>query len=113
MKGYTEGLHGINGWSMAVGRGVLRTMICNGDYPCNAVQADIAVNALVVLAYERGLEKYFVIIYSFLAIHLHQRVKRTFFFFFRSTQPLYFNICEAIGKPQSWDSYLRNGIYSK
>lgn len=61
MPGYTEGNHGINGWGLAVGRGVLRTMICNGDYPCNSVQADVAVNALIVLAHERAMEKYFVI----------------------------------------------------
>lgn len=54
MKGFTEGMHGINGWCIAVGRGVLRTMHCQHDYPCNVIPADITVNGIVVLAYERG-----------------------------------------------------------
>lgn len=54
MAGYTEGMHGINGWCLAVGRGVLRTMHCQHQYNCNVVQCDIVVNSLIVLAHERG-----------------------------------------------------------
>lgn len=53
LPGYTEGIHGINGWCIAAGRGALRTMHCQKDYPCNVVQADVLVNGMIVLAYER------------------------------------------------------------
>lgn len=52
--GYTEGMHGINGWCLAVGRGILRTMHCQHQYNCNAIQCDIVVNGLAVLATERS-----------------------------------------------------------
>lgn len=54
LVGYTEGMHGINGWCLAVGRGVLRTMHIQHDYNCNVIQCDIVVNSLAVLAYERA-----------------------------------------------------------
>lgn len=54
VPGYTEGMHGINGWCLAVGRGVLRSMYCQPNYPCNIVQADLVVNGIILLGYERG-----------------------------------------------------------
>lgn len=54
LEGYTEGVHGVNGWSLAVGRGVLRTMHCQHDFNSNVVQCDIVVNGLTVLAYARS-----------------------------------------------------------
>lgn len=58
LPGYTEGLHGTNGWSLAVGRGVLRSMQCQHQYPCNVIPCDIVVNGLIILAYERSTIKY-------------------------------------------------------
>lgn len=58
LPGYTEGIHGINGWCLAVGRGVLRTMHCQHSFPCNVTQCDVVVNGLAVLAYERSNNKY-------------------------------------------------------
>lgn len=52
--GYTEGIHGINGWCLASGRGVLRSMCCRESLPCNLVPSDIVVNGIIVLAYECG-----------------------------------------------------------
>lgn len=52
LPGYTEGLQGLNGWSMAGGRGVLRSMHCNGKQPSNVIQNDIVVNGIIILAYE-------------------------------------------------------------
>lgn len=54
VSGYTEGLHGINGWCLAVGRGVLRTMYCQPNYPANVVPADLVVNGIILLGYERA-----------------------------------------------------------
>lgn len=33
-------------------------------------------------------------------------------FNFRSNETLFFNVCETIGKPQSWDTYLINSNYN-
>lgn len=52
VAGYTEGIHSINGWSLASGRGVLRSLVCRGDYPCYVVPADIVVNGVILVAYE-------------------------------------------------------------
>lgn len=52
LKGYTEGIHGINGWCLASGRGVLRSLMCTGENPCHAMPADVAVNGVILLAYE-------------------------------------------------------------
>lgn len=62
LPGYSEGMHGANGWCLAAGRGVLRTMHCQYQYPCNTIQCDIVVNALIVLAYERSKVKYALIL---------------------------------------------------
>lgn len=52
--GYTEGIHSVNGWCLASGRGVLRSMCCRENYPCNLIPNDIVVNGIIVLAYECG-----------------------------------------------------------
>lgn len=54
LPGYTEGVHGINGWCLAVGHGLLRSMLTNENYPANLIQADFVVNGVIILAYECG-----------------------------------------------------------
>lgn len=46
-------IHGMNGWFLAISRGVLRTMRCQQDQQCNVIVGDIVVNGIIVLAYER------------------------------------------------------------
>lgn len=58
LTGYTEGLHGINGFCLATGSGVLRTIECQHDNLCNVIQCDLVVNGLIVLAYERSKIRY-------------------------------------------------------
>lgn len=58
MMCYTEGLHGINGWTIAVSRGVLRSMYCQHHQPAHLVQCDVVVNGLAVLAYKRSKQRY-------------------------------------------------------
>lgn len=57
LKSYTEGLHGPNGFTIAAGRGALRSMYIGAHLPCHVIQCDVVVNGLAVLAYERSKKR--------------------------------------------------------
>lgn len=53
--GWIEGLNGPTGLMIAAARGVVRSMHCNPDYPADVVPVDMAINAIVAAAWDRGL----------------------------------------------------------
>ncbi|XP_055309701.1 putative fatty acyl-CoA reductase CG5065 [Sitodiplosis mosellana] len=95
LSGYTEGIHGINGWALASGRGVLRSMLCQEEYPCNVMPADIIVNGIIVVAVECGKchEK---------RLEEEADAVETIKSF---EGPMYFNIVEE--NPLNWKYYLQ------
>jgi alcohol-forming fatty acyl-CoA reductase len=42
---------------VAGGKGVLRTMICNGDYTAEVIPVDQAINGIIGIAYTMGTMK--------------------------------------------------------
>lgn len=57
IPGFVEGMHGPTGLLVAGGKGVLRTMHCNGSFACEMIPVDINVNTFIALAHKRSLIK--------------------------------------------------------
>lgn len=51
---FIKGIHGVNGWCLSTGRGILRSMLCDRKLPCNVMPADIVTNGIILLAFECG-----------------------------------------------------------
>lgn len=52
--GWIEGMNGPTGLMIGAARGVVRSMHCNPDFPADIVPVDIAINAIIAAAHERG-----------------------------------------------------------
>lgn len=50
-------MNGPTGLLIAAGKGVLRSMHCNGNNRVQMVPVDIAINAILVVAYKHGSAK--------------------------------------------------------
>lgn len=53
--GWIQGVNGPTGLMIAAARGVLRTMHCNPDFPATIIPVDTAINALIVSAWDYGV----------------------------------------------------------
>ncbi|KAL6258578.1 hypothetical protein P5V15_010532 [Pogonomyrmex californicus] len=51
MPGWVDNLNGPTGLLVGAGKGVIRSMHCNGDYHAEVVPVDIAINNLIVIAF--------------------------------------------------------------
>ncbi|GJQ68244.1 hypothetical protein Trydic_g16857 [Trypoxylus dichotomus] len=54
IPGWVDNLNGPVGVLVAAGKGVLRVMHCNGDNSAHTVPVDIAINAIIVIAWKWG-----------------------------------------------------------
>lgn len=57
VPGWVDTLNGPMGLIAASGKGVLRSMHCKGEYNAHTVPCDVAINALIIIAYKTGSEK--------------------------------------------------------
>ncbi|XP_059611991.1 putative fatty acyl-CoA reductase CG5065 [Phlebotomus argentipes] len=55
--GWVEGTNGPTGLMVGAGRGVIRSMHCNPNYPADAIPVDITMNTILALAWQRGQNK--------------------------------------------------------
>lgn len=62
--GWVEGTNGPTGIMVGAGRGVIRSMWCNNDYPADVIPVDIAINTIIAVAWERGTSKSPEILYT-------------------------------------------------
>jgi len=53
VPGWVDSLHGPVGVIVAAGKGVIRSMLCSADFEAEVVPVDIAINALVLIAWKR------------------------------------------------------------
>lgn len=53
VPGWVDSLNGPVGVIVAGGKGVIRSMLCSPDYEAEVVPVDIAINALVLIAWKR------------------------------------------------------------
>ncbi|KAL6426742.1 hypothetical protein ACFW04_009232 [Cataglyphis niger] len=52
MPGWVDSLNGPIGLLVGAGKGVIRSMHCNGNYTAEVVPVDLAINTLIVIAYK-------------------------------------------------------------
>lgn len=50
--GWVDSLNGPIGIMVGGAKGVIRTMLCNGEYRSEVVPVDIAINGLIAIAYK-------------------------------------------------------------
>lgn len=53
VPGWVDSLNGPVGVIVAGGKGVIRSMLCSADYEAEVVPVDIAINALILIAWQR------------------------------------------------------------
>ncbi|KYN02613.1 PREDICTED: putative fatty acyl-CoA reductase CG5065 [Cyphomyrmex costatus] len=57
MPGWVDNLNGPTGLLIGAGKGVIRSMHCNGDYHAEVVPVDLAINAVITIAHKIGTEQ--------------------------------------------------------
>lgn len=82
--GWTEGLQSINGWAVAVGHGILRSMLAIDHCPLNLVPVDVVVNGMILIAHQRSLTT--------------------------KKDPLFYNIADGLENPITLQEHIENGI---
>jgi hypothetical protein len=58
LPGWVDTLNGPVGVIVGAGKGVIRTMTCGENYSAQIVPVDIAINCLIIIAWELANEKY-------------------------------------------------------
>lgn len=51
-EGWVDSLNGPIGIMVGGAKGVIRTMLCNGEYRSEVIPVDIAINGLIAIAYK-------------------------------------------------------------
>lgn len=54
VPGWVDSLNGPVGVIVAAGKGVIRSMLCSQDFEAEVVPVDIAINALILIAWRRA-----------------------------------------------------------
>lgn len=57
LPGWVDNLNGPTGILVAGAKGVIRTMLCNGDYHAEVIPVDMAINGLIIIGYKIGISK--------------------------------------------------------
>ncbi|XP_043501893.1 putative fatty acyl-CoA reductase CG5065 [Polistes fuscatus] len=81
--GWIDNINGPTGLMIGAGKGVIRTMLCNGDYLTDLMPCDIAVNSIITLAWHVGLEK--------------------------PEKPIFMNVTESGDNPVTWNEIIEIG----
>uniref|UniRef100_A0A182FRU7 Fatty acyl-CoA reductase n=1 Tax=Anopheles albimanus TaxID=7167 RepID=A0A182FRU7_ANOAL len=54
VEGWVDSLNGPVGIMVAGGKGIIRSMLCNGEYNAEVIPVDLAINGLITIAYTMG-----------------------------------------------------------
>ncbi|XP_063978989.1 putative fatty acyl-CoA reductase CG5065 [Diachasmimorpha longicaudata] len=81
--GWVENLNGPTGIMIGAAKGVIRSVLCDGSHVLDAIPCDIAVNAVIALAWKVGLES--------------------------PAKPIYMNVTESGENPLTWGQSLAYG----
>lgn len=57
IPGWVDNLNGPMGVMIGAGKGVIRSMLCSENNRAEVIPVDIAINALIVIAYKRAKDK--------------------------------------------------------
>jgi len=55
LPGWVDNMNGPTGVLIGAGKGVIRSMICNGELKSEVIPVDIAINGLILLPYHNSL----------------------------------------------------------
>ncbi|CAD1476640.1 unnamed protein product [Heterotrigona itama] len=55
LPGWVDNLNGPVGLMVGAGKGVIRSMLCNGRYHAEVIPVDLAINALIAIAYRTAI----------------------------------------------------------
>lgn len=55
LPGWVDNMNGPTGVLIGAGKGVIRSMICNGELRSEVIPVDIAINGLILLPYHSSL----------------------------------------------------------
>ncbi|XP_015432085.1 PREDICTED: putative fatty acyl-CoA reductase CG5065 [Dufourea novaeangliae] len=83
VSGWVENMNGPTGLMVGAGKGVIRTVLCNYDYLLNVIPCDMAINAVIALAWKVGIEK--------------------------PPKPIFMNVTNGTENPLSWGSAVNTG----
>lgn len=56
-QGWVDSLNGPIGIMVGGAKGVIRTMLCNGEHRSEVIPVDIAINGLIAIAYKIAITK--------------------------------------------------------
>lgn len=56
MEGWVDSLNGPIGIMVGGGKGVIRSMLCDGSLIAEVIPVDVAINGLVLVPYKQSLE---------------------------------------------------------
>lgn len=51
LPGWVDNMNGPTGVMIGAGKGVIRSMLCNGELKSEVIPVDIAINGLVIIPY--------------------------------------------------------------
>lgn len=54
MPGWVDNLNGPMGLLVGGGKGVIRSMLCHGEYNAEIIPVDFAINAIIIIASKIG-----------------------------------------------------------
>lgn len=57
MPGWVDSLNGPVGVMVGAGKGVIRTMVCNGSLTAQIIPVDTAINGLICITAKEGTKK--------------------------------------------------------
>jgi len=57
MPGWVDNLNGPIGLLIGAGKGIIRSMHCNGNYHAELIPVDMGINALIVIAYKLATDQ--------------------------------------------------------
>ncbi|XP_076277556.1 fatty acyl-CoA reductase 1-like isoform X2 [Lasioglossum baleicum] len=83
MPGWVDNVNGPTGLLIAAGKGVLRTMLMEGKYLIRVIPCDLAINAIIGLAWKIGIEK--------------------------PKEPIYMNVTTGSENPITWENSINIG----
>lgn len=75
LPGWVEGLNGPSGMMIGAARGVVRSMHCNPDMPADVIPVDMAINAIICAAWDRGQTEDNVITYCNITLPQEKQLK--------------------------------------
>lgn len=108
LPGWVDNLNGPVGIMVGAGKGVIRSMLCNGNYHAEVIPVDFAINSLIAIAHKTAFSIISSkIILIFLVPHSSYHIFSSFLS--RNTSIPVYNITQSGVVPITWGEILGKG----